>query len=86
MPPTAATSMLTVCPAEDEKDNEGIPGPSAETQGTSEVPNESTPPAPPQIALTFLLVSGDRRTMTFDSEMTVGRVKELVWNAWPSGV
>ena len=23
--------------------------------------------------------------MSFDQEMTVGRVKELVWNAWPNG-
>jgi predicted GTPase len=45
------------------------------------------PPIPqtPQTALTFLLVSGRRRTMSFDPDTTVGRVKELVWNAWPNG-
>lgn len=42
-------------------------------------------PQMPQTSLTFLLVSGRRRTMSFDPETTVGRVKELVWNAWPSG-
>ncbi|GBE87700.1 hypothetical protein SCP_1103770 [Sparassis crispa] len=38
----------------------------------------------PQVAVTFLLVSGRRRTMSFDPETTVGRVKELAWNAWPN--
>ncbi|KAJ6583171.1 hypothetical protein B0H10DRAFT_1701098, partial [Mycena sp. CBHHK59/15] len=41
-------------------------------------------PHTPQTPLTFLLVSGRRRTMAFDPATTVGRVKELVWNAWPS--
>ena len=39
----------------------------------------------PQCSLTFLLVSGRRRAMSFEPETTIGRVKELVWNAWPSG-
>jgi hypothetical protein len=37
------------------------------------------------ISLTFLLGSGRRRTMTFEGEATIARVKELVWNAWPTG-
>ncbi|KAI0825918.1 ubiquitin-related domain-containing protein, partial [Irpex lacteus] len=41
-------------------------------------------PQTPQVALTFLLVSGRRRNMTFEPETTVGRAKELVWNAWPN--
>ncbi|KAI0690653.1 ubiquitin-related domain-containing protein [Cerioporus squamosus] len=41
-------------------------------------------PQTPQVSLTFLLVSGRRRTMSFEPETTVGRVKELVWNAWPN--
>lgn len=41
-------------------------------------------PALPQAVLTFLLVSGRRRTMAFDPETTIGRMKELVWNAWPN--
>ena len=40
----------------------------------------------PQTSLTFLLVSGKRRTMSFEPQTTVGRVKELVWNAWPNGI
>lgn len=85
--------MLTVCPAEDEKDYENMAGPSGEGEGrvpgeddnaNPEV-DESAPQLAPQVALTFLLISGSRRTMTFDPETTVGRVKELVWNAWPSG-
>ena len=46
---------------------------------------EDAIPQTPQVSLTFLLVSGRRRTMGFDPETTVGRVKELVWNAWPNG-
>ena len=52
-----------------------------------EVELEAEPEVPqlPQVALTFLLVSGKRRSMTFEPETTVGRTKELVWNAWPKG-
>ena len=49
-----------------------------------EPPSEAAA-SPPQVYLTFLLISGRRRTMSFESETTVGRVKELVWNAWPTG-
>ncbi|EJD05413.1 uncharacterized protein FOMMEDRAFT_17724 [Fomitiporia mediterranea MF3/22] len=85
-PATAASSMLTVCPAEDEKDLEAMsPGPSAEGDDTADIRDDSAPSAVvPQVALTFLLVTGNRRTMSFDPETTIGRVKELVWNAWPS--
>jgi len=43
-------------------------------------------PQTPQAFVTFLLVSGKRRTMSFEPETTIGRVKELIWNAWPSGM
>ncbi|KAI1798355.1 ubiquitin-related domain-containing protein [Ganoderma leucocontextum] len=49
-----------------------------------EGPGEEAIPQTPQVSLTFLLVTGRRRTMSFDPETTVGRVKELVWNAWPN--
>ena len=42
-------------------------------------------PQIPQTMLQFLLVSGRRRSMAFEPETTVGRVKELVWNTWPNG-
>ena len=47
----------------------------------------ATAPVPqiPQTMLQFLLVSGRRRSMVFEPETTVGRVKELVWNSWPNG-
>ncbi|KIJ63851.1 hypothetical protein HYDPIDRAFT_29201 [Hydnomerulius pinastri MD-312] len=66
-----------------------IPTSSAELNPTSSaVPNneasESQIPQTPQISLTFLLVSGRRKVQSFDPETTVGRVKELVWNAWPA--
>jgi len=43
-----------------------------------------TVPQMPLIYLTFLLISGKRRTMSFEPESPVGRVKELVWNSWPT--
>lgn len=48
---------------------------------------DQVPEAPPepQTSVTFLLISGRRRTMSFQPELTVGRVKELVWNSWPTG-
>lgn len=54
-------------------------------QAEDEAQHEPAVPQIPQVSLTFLLVSGRRRTMTFEPETTVGRVKELVWNAWPNG-
>ncbi|KAH9918723.1 ubiquitin-related domain-containing protein [Epithele typhae] len=45
---------------------------------------EDSIPQMPQVSITFLLVSGRRRTMSFEPGTTVGRVKELVWNAWPN--
>ncbi|TDL24574.1 hypothetical protein BD410DRAFT_94919 [Rickenella mellea] len=55
----------------------------AEATATTTTPPTPIPPTP-QTAITFLLVSGSRRTMSFDPETTIGRVKELVWNAWPT--
>ncbi|KAF8157068.1 hypothetical protein B0H34DRAFT_484626 [Crassisporium funariophilum] len=41
-------------------------------------------PQMPQTYLTFLLISGRRRTMSFEPETAIGRVKELAWNSWPA--
>ncbi|KAG5647703.1 hypothetical protein DXG03_008426 [Asterophora parasitica] len=38
----------------------------------------------PQVFITFLVISGRRKTMSFEPETTLGRLKELVWNAWPT--
>ena len=44
-----------------------------------------TVPQMPLIYLTFLLISGRRRTMSFEPESPIGRIKELAWNSWPTG-
>lgn len=103
-PATAATSMLTIVPVEDEKAegrDQGATGAEGEGEGEASAsgnvdltdgtaaaaqPISSLPPASPQVIMTFLLISGTRRGMSFDPSTTVGRVKELVWNAWPGGV
>lgn len=46
-------------------------------------PSLPLPPPMAEISLTFLLISGKRRTMSFAASTTIGRVKELVWNSWP---
>lgn len=52
---------------------------------TNHPPNPPlTPPPMPEIAITFLLITGKRRTMSFPPSTTIGRVKELVWNTWPA--
>ena len=65
----------------------GVPPPPEDVQ---QQPEEETgaPAAVPQVPQTlvqFLLVSGRRRSMAFDPETTVRRVKELLWNTWPNG-
>jgi hypothetical protein len=42
-------------------------------------------PTMPFVSICFLLISGKRKVMTFEPETTVGRVKELIWNTWPTG-
>jgi len=69
---TAATTAASVTPA-----------PDAPTSALTPV-TEPFIPQTPQVSLTFLLVSGQRKSQSFDPETTVGRVKELVWNAWPT--
>ncbi|KAG6829094.1 hypothetical protein H0H92_005707 [Tricholoma furcatifolium] len=48
--------------------------------------NSAEPQVPqtPQVYLTFLVISGRRKTMSFEPETTIGRVKELVWSSWPA--
>lgn len=38
-----------------------------------------------KVSLTFLLVSGMRKAMAFDPDISISRVKELVWMSWPTG-
>ena len=54
---------------------------------TSERPDavEESVPQTPQTYVTFLLISGRRRTMAFEPDTPIGRVKELAWNSWPIG-
>jgi len=46
---------------------------------------EESVPQTPQTYVTFLLISGRRRTMAFEPDTPIGRVKELAWNSWPTG-
>jgi len=85
--PSARTSFTRVdVAADDEEDGSGEQDELRVEQAAEEhVPLEPEVPQTPQVSLTFLLVSGKRRMMSFDPDITVGRAKELVWNAWPHG-
>ncbi|KAI9461361.1 hypothetical protein HD554DRAFT_2130443 [Boletus coccyginus] len=37
-----------------------------------------------QVSLAFLISGNRKTTQSFGPDTTVGRVKELVWNAWPA--
>lgn len=58
-----------------------------ELKPTQVEPTTTKEPVPqtPLTHLTFLLISGKRRTMSFEPETTIGRMKELAWNSWPAG-
>lgn len=92
--PSARTSYTRVDTMVNDEDDDGSAqgeqtddvdpeGSHDEPQVPQEAPSEV--PQTPQVSLTFLLVSGKRRSMSFEPETTVGRTKELVWNAWPKG-
>lgn len=80
------SNMDSEVPVRGDNGDELLVNPGVEERSAVDGPGvDSAVPDMPQVSLTFLLVSGRRRTMSFDQEMTVGRVKELVWNAWPNG-
>lgn len=83
-PEPAITETGDVVPMASTSAPTGVDGPpsSSSSQKLLELPQV---PQTPQAFLTFLLVSGKRRTMSFEPETNIGRVKELIWNAWPSG-
>jgi hypothetical protein len=78
--------MLTGAPTDSDGARE-LPLPSHDEQVGEAAQPQPEPPIPqvPQTMVQFLLVSGRRRSMAFEPETTVGRVKELVWNTWPNG-
>lgn len=86
--PSARTSFTRVDVAADD-DEDGSSAQNdlrVEQAAEAQAPQEPEVPQTPQVSLTFLLVSGKRRTMSFEPDITVGRSKELVWNAWPNGM
>jgi hypothetical protein len=59
--------------------------PAQEPVSVSAPAQEQAVPQAPQATLTFLTVSGLRKTMSFDPDTAVSRVKELMWSSWPTG-
>ncbi|KAI0700169.1 ubiquitin-related domain-containing protein [Cytidiella melzeri] len=82
--PSARTSFTRVDISADAEVAGGDEADDSNARNDVEAGTQPAAPRTPQVALTFLLVSGRRRNMSFEPETTVGRVKELAWNAWPS--
>ncbi|PSR87379.1 hypothetical protein PHLCEN_2v5196 [Hermanssonia centrifuga] len=84
---TSFTRVDMTAGQDEESNNEQEEGEGQRVESSEEVQAEaeSVVPQTPQVSLTFLTVSGRRRSMSFDPEITIGRAKELVWNAWPNG-
>ena len=86
--PTLVTTQLTFLPP-------ALLTPSVEYQQTSrpesaQAPMANLPPMPvhsskPSVNITFLLLSGKRKTMRFDPEYTIGKVRQEVFGDWPEG-
>ena len=38
------------------------------------------------VSLTILVLSGDRKKFTFHPDTTAGRVKEMIWSTWDTGM
>ncbi|OCF45775.1 hypothetical protein I317_00263 [Kwoniella heveanensis CBS 569] len=82
-PPPVAPAL-----AEPVKDNAAsaseLPShPLATTNGVEESPKANAPPVP-KVHIKALIISGQSRMLSFEPELTVGRMKELIWNSWPS--
>ena len=77
---TQALSLAVTIP-DDHQELKSTP----ETTSLPELSENAPVPQMPQTYLTFLLISGKRRTMSFEPDTSIGRVKELVWNSWPAG-
>lgn len=74
-----APELISTLSQDQQQSVEQPPVPSVQPQ----VVLESVPQTP-QTYLTFLLISGRRRTMSFEPESPISRVKELAWNSWPT--
>ncbi|WVQ79896.1 hypothetical protein IAT38_001996 [Cryptococcus sp. DSM 104549] len=52
----------------------------------SQTPNPQEPPSPsvPKVHIRALVISGQSHVFSFEPEITVGRLKELIWSSWPA--
>lgn len=79
-----ASELITNLSQDEQQPQQSVQQPST-TSTTQPQTVSQTVPQMPLVYLTFLLISGRRRTMSFEPESAIGRVKELAWNSWPAG-
>lgn len=85
-PPTSPPSQTQIPASQSQPAQDITPtDANSNTQNSSKTSPAPTPTvhADPQITLSFLHISGRRRTLSFPADTTVARVKEVVWNTWP---
>lgn len=80
----ASSNVTQQVPEDRQQQSVQLPLSTLSTQSQAVFESETVPQTP-QTYLTFLLISGRRRTMSFGPESSIGRVKELTWNSWPTG-
>ncbi|WVQ69435.1 uncharacterized protein L199_007652 [Kwoniella botswanensis] len=54
------------------------------TQQDEVVENVQSIPTTPKVHVKVLIISGQSKVLSFEPELTVGRMKELIWSSWPS--
>jgi len=85
--PTLVTQQLTfLSPAllTPSVDYQQTPRPES-TSPMADQPPASVHHGEPSINISFLLLSGKRKTMGFDPGYTIGKVRQEVFNEWPEG-
>lgn len=79
----AATSASATSTHPLESISPPAPAPAPAAAGDAGVIGSATPPEP-MVHVRALVISGQNHVFNFDPEITVGRMKELVWSMWPS--
>ena len=76
LPSTSPREITTAAPSIQDEGN---------ATPAQDPPNEEAV-AEPMVSLTILVLSGDRKKFTFHPETTAGRVKEVIWSTWDTGM
>ena len=77
LPSSSPREITTAAPSIQDEEGNATP--------VQDPPNEEAV-AEPMVSLTILVLSGDRKKFTFHPDTTAGRVKEVIWSTWDTGM